>query len=66
MGGTIEKRPNGRITIHLGAGNGTVDAPEGVTPDEARKIACERYPLGTLSRRTQIIAALHAIAKEIP
>lgn len=51
---------NGRIKIRLGSGNGEVTAPRGVTFEQAKEIACNRFPLGTHSRRRLILDALKA------
>lgn len=61
--GTVHEH-NGRIVIHLGSGSGEVTAPRGVTFEQAKEIACNRFPLGTPSRRQQILDALRAIAQE--
>ena len=58
MNQTIEVRKNGHVIIHLGSGSGLLHVPEGITPEQAREIACEQFPLGSHSRRKNIVAAL--------
>ena len=59
--GTIVER-DGRIRIRLGTGNDEITAPRGITFEQARDIACSRYPSGTPNRKNLIVAVLRANA----
>jgi hypothetical protein len=60
--GTVCQRANGQIVIRLGSGNGELIAPKGVTLEQAKEIACVKYPVGTPSRKSLIQASLREIA----
>ena len=58
---TIYTRQDGIPVIRLGIGNGEIACPAGVTSEQAREIACTRYPLGTPGRKKLIQAALQEL-----
>ena len=57
---TIYTDKLGRIVIRLGTGNGEITCHASVTFAFARRLACEKYPLGTPDRRAKIIAELRS------
>ena len=59
---TVQQHANGMIVIHLGTGNGTVNAPRGVDYETCVDVACRQFPFGSHSRKANIIAKLRELA----
>ena len=66
MSNTVQRMKSGRIVVHLGTGNGTINAPRCITLASAKYIAEHQFPFGSFNRRNNIIAEFRRIRNSTP